>query len=326
MPSLSKLAHVAMVTPDLDRSLRFFRDVLGLEEVDSDGTAVYLRAGGELDHHSLSLREGPAAIDHIAFRVGGPQDLAAFGERFRSLGLDVHEVAAGEERGQGEALRFTVPHAELAFELVWDLEKPLADDASRSRLPQRSTAYWRQGVSPNRLDHVNCCTSPENIAAGEEWLIEEFGFKRREYVESVEGPLLISFLSVTPQVHDIGLTADAHGRTGRFHHLAYALESPADLLRASDIIRENGVQVDVWPGRHGIGNSHFFYIRDPGSGHRVELCCGGYPIYDPDWEPVRWDETTLEYGLVFSGPEIAMGPDSPMADTTPATAQAEVAA
>ena len=45
-PSLAKLGHVALVTPDLGRSLRFFRDVVGLEQVAGDGSSVDLRAWG----------------------------------------------------------------------------------------------------------------------------------------------------------------------------------------------------------------------------------------------------------------------------------------
>jgi catechol 2,3-dioxygenase len=41
------------------------------------------------------------------------------------------------------------------------------------------------------------------------------------------------------------------------------------------------------PGRHGITNAFFFYLRDP-DGHRIELYHGDYPIYDPDWEPIVW--------------------------------------
>ncbi len=41
------------------------------------------------------------------------------------------------------------------------------------------------------------------------------------------------------------------------------------------------------PGRHGISNAFFLYIRDP-DGHRIELFTSDYLTVDPDLEPLRW--------------------------------------
>jgi catechol 2,3-dioxygenase len=41
------------------------------------------------------------------------------------------------------------------------------------------------------------------------------------------------------------------------------------------------------PGRHGISNAFFLYVRDP-DGHRVELFTSDYLTVDPDLEPLRW--------------------------------------
>ena len=42
------------------------------------------------------------------------------------------------------------------------------------------------------------------------------------------------------------------------------------------------------PGRHGISNAFFFYIRDPDA-HRTEIYCPDYQTVDPDLEPIKWD-------------------------------------
>jgi 2-oxo-hept-3-ene-1,7-dioate hydratase len=46
--------------------------------------------------------------------------------------------------------------------------------------------------------------------------------------------------------------------------------------------------IERGPGRHGISNAFFLYIRDP-DGHRIELYCSDYQTIDPDHEPIRWD-------------------------------------
>jgi catechol 2,3-dioxygenase-like lactoylglutathione lyase family enzyme len=44
MVEIAKLGHVALVTPDVEGSLQFWRDVVGLDEVDRDGETGFLRA------------------------------------------------------------------------------------------------------------------------------------------------------------------------------------------------------------------------------------------------------------------------------------------
>jgi catechol 2,3-dioxygenase len=324
-PALTKLSHVALSTPNLEQSRWFFKDLIGMEEVEQDETRIYLRCANERDHHSLTLREGPVGIEHIAFRVSGPDDLAAYEAQLRDIGVETTAVAAGGEAGQGDALRFTMPHVEVPIELVWDIDRPLSPEPMRSKAPSASTKFWRQGVSPRRIDHLSVQTTVEGTGLGERWMTEQFGFKRREYVE-VNGQVALSFLSVTPQVHDVALSIDGENRPGRFHHVAFAVEDMSAILRAADMMREHDIKVDLAPGRHGIAQSYCYYVREPGSGHRVELYAGGYVIYDPDWEPVRWDESNLLTGTMFFGPDFVPGSGGPMDANTPCAIASEPAA
>ena len=45
--------------------------------------------------------------------------------------------------------------------------------------------------------------------------------------------------------------------------------------------------IERGPGRHGLSNAMFLYLRDP-DGNRIELYTGDYLIADPDWPPIRW--------------------------------------
>ena len=46
--------------------------------------------------------------------------------------------------------------------------------------------------------------------------------------------------------------------------------------------------MDPGPGRHGISNAFFLYVRDP-DGHQIEIYCSDYQTVDPDLEPIKWD-------------------------------------
>jgi len=321
-PALCTLAHVALVTPDVERSLWFFRDLLGLDEVARDERRVYLRCFGELDHHSLTLEEGPTGVDHIAFRTAAADDVREFQRRFEAAGVEVTRLDRGEhELGQGEAIRFVAPFVDAPLELLYDIDKPLAPAHLRSRLPTNSTRI--KAGAPRRLDHINLATGAALLPDAEQWIREQLGFKRREYIETDDGRISGSWLSVTSQAHDLALTIDVLGRSGRMNHVAFAMEGFADIARMADVVAEHDVQVDLAPGRHGITQGFFYYVRDPGSGHRIELYAGGYPIFDPDWTPVRWNEEDLAaFGLAFFGPRWTRE-DNPNAENTPCSPAVE---
>jgi biphenyl-2,3-diol 1,2-dioxygenase len=324
MPSIAKLGHVALVTPDMDRSLWFWSEVIGLEEVQRTGEAVFLRGWGEFEHHSLSLREGPTSIDHIGWRAGAPEDVDAYAGRLAELGVDSERVEAGEEPGQGAAVRFRLPGGGHPFEIYYDVEKPLLPEERRSRLKNQTGRARGTGISPRCIDHVNLGCAEPGVAG--QWLGSELGFKGREHVRFTTGEHVASWMAVTSLSHDIALVAYPPPRDDRFHHVAYYLDNWHDVLQGLDVLAEHAIGVDLGPGRHGISQAFFTYVKDPGSGHRLELFSGGYHVYDPDWESIEWSEADLKEGLVWWGPEYPLGECPAMDTTTPCTAEQEALA
>ncbi|MGG1663493.1 VOC family protein [Brevibacillus sp. NRS-1366] len=303
MPEISKLGHVALITPDLEKSLWFFRDVLGLEEVERKDGTIYLKAWGDFEHHTLSLKAGDtASVDHIGWRTKRPEDVENFATLLQTAGTNVQWIEAGQEAGQGKAIRFKLP-SQHSFEIYYDIEKPLAEEDRRSVLKNQRYKSWNRGVSPRRIDHVNLSTSMDPGVI-HNWLSENLGFKLREYIKIENGPVVAGWMSVTNLVHDVAVMGDPQAVTpNRFHHLAYWLDNSQDVLRACDILRENGIEFHG-PGKHGITQALYAYVLDPGSGHRVELFTGSYLIFEPDWEPVEWTEKDMAVGLTYWGQEI----------------------
>ena len=50
---VARIGHAELLTPKPDESLRFFVDVLGMEEEARDGQSVYLRGWGDYLRYSL---------------------------------------------------------------------------------------------------------------------------------------------------------------------------------------------------------------------------------------------------------------------------------
>jgi 3,4-dihydroxyphenylacetate 2,3-dioxygenase len=268
-------AYAELLVTDLEAAERFYVGALGMAVTAASGDALHLRGWEERLHHSLVLRQAPvAALGRIAFRVASEDDLDAVAADFERRGCQVRWVES-VELGMGRAVR------------VWDpfgfpLEFFYAMAQQETQL-QRFDLH--RGAPIMRLDHFNL-HSPQVEDTFAFWL--ELGFRCSEYI-STDGDderLTGAWLMRKPTVHDLALTA---GRGPRLHHLGFAVAEPAAVLRACDQIAAGdwGLSIERGPGRHGVSNAFFVYLRDP-DGHRIELYACDYYTGDPDHAPLRW--------------------------------------
>jgi len=272
-----KAGHVELRVTDLGRARAFYVDLLGFVLTEDDGKRVYLRGLEEWEHHSLILRQAESpGLGHIAYRVAGDEDLDALERLVRGRGLPARWIEPGEERGQGRAVRVQDP---LGFpvEFYHRVERV-------ERWLQRF--HLHRGAQVMRIDHVNLHTP--DVLSGQEWYTHGLGFMVSEYTETEDEPprLWAVWLHRKQNVHDVALMT---GPGPRLHHVGFWLPEPLSVLRAADLLAAAGFEssIERGPGRHGISNALFLYLRDP-DGNRIELYTGDYLIPDPDFEPVRW--------------------------------------
>src|SRR5436190_5438022 len=73
---LAHLAHVELLTPKPEESLRFFVDTFGMTESGRRGNSVYLRGWDDYEHHTLKLTAAKVAgMRHFAYRATSPEGL-----------------------------------------------------------------------------------------------------------------------------------------------------------------------------------------------------------------------------------------------------------
>ncbi len=75
------------------------------------------------------------------------------------------------------------------------------------------------------------------------------------------------------------------------HHVGVWVTDMVSLIRAADILgaaTDQAESIERGPGRHGISNAMFLYLRDP-DGNRVEIYTSDYLTVDLDLDPIRWD-------------------------------------
>jgi len=67
---LVHLGHVELLTPELERSTRFFVEALGMEQEAAEGQSVFLRGFGDYQRYSVKLTEAPEpGLGHMAIRA-----------------------------------------------------------------------------------------------------------------------------------------------------------------------------------------------------------------------------------------------------------------
>lgn len=276
-PAILRAAHVAFRVTDLGRARAFYVDLLGLVETAADRDTLCLRGYEEDDHHSLLLVRAPSpGVAHMAYRVASPDDLDRLEADAREAGLPARRLAAGEEPGQGPALRLQDP-AGLPVEFVASMDRV-------GRLLQRFDLH--RGARIMRIDHFNCQVS--DVEAAYAWYTRRWGFRCSEYTETADDPprLWAAWLHRKQNVHDLALMT---GIGPRLHHAGFWVPETLDVLRACDLLAGAGRHqaIERGPGRHGISNALFLYVRDP-DGHRIEIYTGDYLTADPDRPAIRW--------------------------------------
>lgn len=195
---------------------------------------------------------------------------------FGFFGAEGLEPMWAEEHGQGRTLHVRDPFGvPLAF---------YARQDRMERLLQRYDLY--HGASVQRLDHVNAYAA--ELQATHAFYTGKLGFRVSEYTHT-EGPdpaLWAIWMQRKGNVHDLALT---NGRGPRLHHVGMWTRGEMDILHACDVLASSGyvTNMERGPGRHGISNAFFMYLRDP-DGHRVELFTGDYQTMDADFEPIGW--------------------------------------
>src|SRR2546426_4098631 len=189
-----RLGHVEYRVTDLERARAFYVDLLGFVKTGGDGTRFYRRGLEERDHHSLVLRQAPTpGVSHFAFRVAAPDDLQRLHRRCTARGLPTRWIEAGEEVGQGKALRVQ-DAAGLPVEFYHEIDQI-------ERQLQRFDLY--RGPHIMRIDPVN--VQVPDVQAAYEWYTRGGGFGCSEYTETDDRPaqLWAAWLHRKHNVHDI---------------------------------------------------------------------------------------------------------------------------
>jgi len=272
-----RAGHIEYLVTDLRKAREFYVDTLGFVLTDRDASHLYLRGIEDRHHHCLTLtRSERAGIGHLAFRVSDDEDLTRIEELMKGAACRTWWERSGAEAGLGRALRAEDPFG-FPVEFYFDMER---EPWMLQRFNQQA------GAKVMRLDHFNLLLPSVDPAFG--WYTRSLGFTCTELTET-EGrkpAVWAAWLRRKHTCHDVALMT---GRGPRVHHAGFTVYDRNAIMDCADILAAAGraKSMERGPGRHGISNAFFLYLRDP-DGNRLELYTGDYLSSDPDWEPIRW--------------------------------------
>ena len=276
--NITRIGHAEFRVTNLDRAKKFYVDALGMMVIDDQKDALYLGCYEERDKYSLILRKADSpGVSHVAFRVANESDLEVLEKLHIENDLQTRWIEPNTlEAGQGRALRVQDPMG-LPIEFYHEIEQ-------RERLLQKFELH--RGAHIMRIDHTLC--QVRDVQAAYDWWTKSLGFYLSEATVSDNDPdvLIAAWLHRKQSVHDFAITA---GLGPRLHHVAFWCQDTQSILRACDILASMGMRecIERGPGRHGLSNAFFLYLRDP-DGNRIELYTSDYIIADPDFEPLKW--------------------------------------
>jgi len=126
---VARLNHAVLYVRDLDRSVDFYRRVLGFEEISRIRSFMaFLRAAGSSNHHDLGLMavganaprppRGSTGLYHLAWEVSRIEDLAHAAEVLRSEGA----LGGASDHGATKSLYGQDPDGN-EFEVMWPVPR-----------------------------------------------------------------------------------------------------------------------------------------------------------------------------------------------------------
>jgi 2,3-dihydroxy-p-cumate/2,3-dihydroxybenzoate 3,4-dioxygenase len=248
-----KLGYAALNVTDLERSVRFYHELMGLDLVRKDENVAYLRCSR--DHHNLVLYAAKTpGIKRAAYKMASPEDLNTAYQFFKTKDLNPTWLSEDERRAlsQGPTFRVREPNSGLLLEF-YDSMIFLAHD------------YAPTVTKIARIGHV--VISTKNYVKSVETLSNDFNFAISDFVEDK-----FTWMRCYPNPLHHSLAVGFSERD-HLHHINFMVSDIDDIGSAISRLHKAGVQIVFGPGRHLPSTSIFLYFLDP-DGMTMEFSFG----------------------------------------------------
>jgi len=174
---LTGINHLAFITADMEKTIRFYRDLLGMElesGIGHDGYRHYFFRCGDTQvaffeydgaspmvfkHHG-SPTNLPLGFDHVSFTVASREDLFALKDKLEAAGVEVSDAV---DHGTIWSIYWFDPN-NIPLEASWDCMEILRPPAIEDVKPMAIAAEGA-GPQPGHWPEVSRPTPPERMLA-----------------------------------------------------------------------------------------------------------------------------------------------------------------
>jgi catechol 2,3-dioxygenase len=259
---VSRVSHVALRVTDLERSVDFATNSLGLSEVERVGDTCFLSCSDR--HHELELFAADApGCDHVAFEAPSSDALSDLRDALIDAGVGPIDEAAGP--GVEAALHFVGPGG-IAIEICAGMDYGHFDGRP---VP----------VRPRKLGHFTL--KAEDPPEVEAFFARALGLRLSDRLGG-----MLMWMRCNQDHHGVGVVTGESG----LHHYAFELDDWGSLKALGDHMITRDLTYMWGPGRHGPGNNLFAYLPDP-EGGLVEVFTDMLRVEsEATYEPRDWPD------------------------------------
>ncbi|MEV6489487.1 VOC family protein [Actinoplanes sp. NPDC051633] len=267
MIQLTDIAYVRSGVADLDKAVSFATEIVGLELAASTEEGVaHLRADAR--HHCLSLVEGRSGVIASGFQVADADALAAAETELEGAG---HRVV----RGDREAARSRRVRDFIGF------DDPFGNHIELVSQQESITRPVRFGREAGITEFGHLCLDAPDVHEAYRFWNTRFNARVSDWIGDKA-----CLLRIDPVHHKMAVfQADGPGLC----HMNFQVATIDDVFRNWHFLVEQGVEIEMGPGRHPQSTAVFLYFLGP-EGFTYEYSFGVRRIEDEAaWRPRTFD-------------------------------------
>lgn len=239
MAELHDVRYVRIGSDDLDASVHFATQILGLELMERDGSSAYLR--GDDRDHNICYTKGRSSGQATGWEVASMDALDRAAAEFEAAGVNVR--AGTHEEMEQRRVRGLLVLKDATGNTIELVARPNA--CGRRYFPTRDA-----GITS--FSHVGLHTLDPR--ADEAFWTRNLGAKVSDWIGDA------ALMRINEVHHNIALFPST--RSG-IQHVNFQVEAQDDIMRSFYHLQNNNVKIVFGPGRHPTSGARFLYFQGP---------------------------------------------------------------
>lgn len=239
MVDIHDIRYVRIGSDDLDTSVRFAVEMLGLELMERDANRAYLR--GDDRDHNICYTKGRGSGQMTGWEVASMDQLDKAAAELEAAGVSVRAGTA-EER-ELRRVRGMIVVSDPSGNVLEIVARPNA--SGRRHFPSRDA-----GIT--HFSHVGMHT--KNASVDEAFWVQNLGAKISDWIG--DAPLM----RINEVHHNVALFPS--GKVG-IQHVNFQVEGIDDIMRSFYYLQDRNVKIVFGPGRHPTSGARFLYFQGP---------------------------------------------------------------